>query len=81
MIGTITTGDLTHSEISAVIHKGLQIKTPDGRHANLAIIDDTGQVIESGDQVAMEAFLVSIASYKNLLKGQGHLRVTNHDNP
>lgn len=78
MIGNIKTGTLPTAEISAVIHKGLSVRTPDGKAARLAIIDENGQVVDAGDQVAMEAFLVSIASYKNLLKGQGHLRVTNH---
>jgi hypothetical protein len=79
MIGPIQTGTLQRSELSAVIHKGLSAKTADGKKARLAIIDEAGNVIEAGDQVAMEAFLVSIASYKNMLMGQGHLRVTSYD--
>jgi hypothetical protein len=79
MIGEIKTGTLTTSEISAVIHRGLSVKTNDGKPARLAIIDEHGNIIEAGDQVALEAFMVSIASYKNFLKGNGHLRVSNYD--
>jgi len=79
MIGPIETGTLQHSELSAVIHKGLSAKTADGKTARLAIIDEAGNVIEAGDQVAMEAFLVSIASYKNMLLGKGHMRVYSYD--
>jgi len=79
MIGIIKTGTLASAEISAVIHQGLRVTTPEGKTARLAIIDDAGNVIDAGDQVAKEAFMVAIASYKNFLKGQGHLRVTNHD--
>ena len=80
MIGHIATGSLGGAEISAVISQGLSIKTADGKAARLAIVDDAGKVVEIGDQVAREAFNVAIASYKNFLKGQGHLRVTVGDN-
>ncbi|WP_428827707.1 hypothetical protein ACLIKD_06865 [Azonexus sp. IMCC34842] len=78
MIGQIKTGTLAKADISAVIHQGLRVKTADGKPARLAIIDESGTIIEAGDQVAREAFNVSIASYKNFLIGNGHLRVTNH---
>jgi len=76
MIGTIRTGTLDAAEISAVIHQGLTVTAKDGRAARLAIIDEDGNMIEAGPAVAREAFNVSIASYKNFLKGMGHLRVT-----
>lgn len=76
MIGHITTGSLAGAEISAVISKGLSVKTADGKTARLAIVDEAGKVVDIGDQVAREAFNVAIASYKNFLKGQGHLRVS-----
>lgn len=76
MIGPIPTGTLACTEISGTISNGFSIKTADGRTAKLAIVDDNGTVIETGDQVAREAFNVAVASYKNFLKGQGHLRVS-----
>lgn len=74
MIGQIETGFLKHAEISAVIHEGLTV-TANGKRCKLAIIDEDGNIIEAGADVAREAFNVSIASYKQLLKGLGHLRV------
>lgn len=75
MIGKIRTGTLDTAEISAVIHQGLTVTTKDGRPARLAIIDGDGNIIAAGPTVEREAFNVSIASYKNFLIGQGHLRV------
>lgn len=75
MIGQIETGLLKTAEISAVIHQGLTVTMPDGRTGRLAIIDEAGQVIDASPNVAKEAWNVAIASYKNLLIGQGHLRV------
>lgn len=74
MIGQIKTGTLNNAQISAVIHEGLTIES-NGRRCQLAIVDESGNIIEAGDQVAREAFNVAIASYKQLLKGMGHLRV------
>jgi len=74
-IGEIKIGTLEHAQLSAVIFEGLQVQTADGRPARLAILDEAGNVIECGDQVAEEAWNVAIASYKNFLRGNGHLRV------
>lgn len=75
MIGPIPTGTLPGIEISGTISNGFSIKTADGRTAKMAIVDDSGTIIEAGDLVAREAFNVAVASYKNFLKGLGHLRV------
>lgn len=40
----------------------------------LAIIDDDGNVIVAGDDVAREAEAVALNNYRNTLKGQGYLR-------
>lgn len=74
MIGPIKTGTLRTAQISAVVHEGLNI-TANGQPCQLAIINADGQIIESGEQVAREAFAVAVESYKNMLKGMGHLRV------
>lgn len=75
MIGTIQTGKLNSAEISAVTHQGLTVKLADGSTGRLAIIDEAGAVVDASPAVAREAWLVSIASYKNFLVGHGHLRV------
>lgn len=74
MIGNIETGTLKRAEISAVIHQGLTVRTASGKPARLAIIDADGNILESGEDVAREAFNTAIACYKNFLRGQGHLR-------
>lgn len=81
MIGQIKTNTLTEAEISAVIHQGLTVKTPAGASAQLAIIDESGNVIVAGRAVEREAFNVAIACYKNFLIGQGHLRVFSGKTP
>lgn len=75
MIGPIQTGTLATAQISARIHSGLAVKLPDGRPGKLAIVDDSGAVVDASPAVAREAWLVAIASYKNFLIGQGHLVV------
>lgn len=75
MIGPIPTGFITSAEVSAVIHRGLSVKLPDGRKGKIAIVDDAGQVIDASPEVAREVFNVSIACYKNMWIGKGHLRV------
>lgn len=75
MIGDPTTGTLTHCEISAVSHEGLSITTADGKRGTLAVLDENGNIIETGPSVAFEAWNVAVLSYRNFLKGKGYLRV------
>jgi hypothetical protein len=63
------------ADISAVSHAGLRITTADGRPARLAIIDDDGELVAAGPDVAAAAWNVAIASYRQFLIGRGHLRV------
>lgn len=66
---------LEHAVLSGVAHEGLSVHTIDGRRARLAIVDDDGKVIEAGPGVEREAWRVAVESYRNFLRGQGHLRV------
>ncbi|MFL1551682.1 hypothetical protein ACI77I_21745 [Pseudomonas sp. D47] len=75
MIGIPKTGTLEKGRISANVTSGYQFTTVDGRPARLAIIDDQGNVVESGDAVAREAWNVCIAVVKNFKIGQGHIVV------
>lgn len=79
MIGTIETGMLKTSVMSGFCYEGLTVKTKDGKPARLAIIDENGNVIEDGPEVANEAWNVAIATYKNFLIGKGYIRV--HTSP
>jgi hypothetical protein len=66
---------LTRSVISAVAFDGLRIQTADGKPATLAIVDQDGRIVESGDAVLEEAWNVAILSYRRFLIGEGALRV------
>lgn len=73
MIGTQPTGTLQGIFIYATSHEGLHVLA-DGKPARLAIVDDNGQVIASGDDVAREAEAVALNNFRNTLMGKGYLR-------
>ncbi|MCD5993672.1 hypothetical protein KDX38_08560 [Pseudomonas sp. CDFA 602] len=75
MIGIPETGTLENGRIAANVTSGYKFTTADGRPARLAIIDDQGNVVESGEAVAREAWNVCIAVIKNFKIGQGHIVV------
>lgn len=79
MIGIPETDTLKSATISGVCFEGLSVKTHDGRPAMLAVVDGEGNILESGSQVAREAWNVTLAVYKNFLIGKGHLRI--HSSP
>lgn len=74
MIGTQPEGTISGVVISAVSHEGLSV-TVNGKPARLAILDDDGNIIAAGAQVAKEAEAVALNCYRNFLKGKGYLRV------
>jgi hypothetical protein len=67
--------DLDNSQVAAQAHTGLQITTADGRLARLAIIDEAGNVLDVGQPVADACWQAAVTSYRNMLIGQGHIRV------
>lgn len=79
MIGDPPTNTLEHAVISGSATTGLKITLRDGRHACLAILDEDGNVIESGPAVARECWNVAIECHRNFWKAQGHLVV--HTSP
>ena len=74
MIGDQPTGAIPGVVITAVIHEGLTVLA-NGKAARLAIVDEAGNILAAGDDVAREAEAVAGNCYRNFLKGQGHLRV------
>lgn len=70
---------IPHNKISSTIrgisYEGLSVTTPDGKPAKLAIIDSEGNIIDAGPDVAAAIWNVTIESYRNLMIGQGHLKV------
>ncbi|MFZ6686620.1 hypothetical protein ACO0K0_02595 [Undibacterium sp. SXout11W] len=75
MIGIPETNTLSNATISGVSHEGLTITLKNGKPAKLAIIDEDGHIIEAGQAVAKEAWNVTLAVYKNMMIGKGHLRI------
>lgn len=76
LIGPIENAGVLHgSVISAAAFEGLKVQTADGRPATLAVVDEDGKVIESGQQVLDEAWNVTMLAYRMFLKGQGKLHV------
>jgi len=74
MIGDQPVGALEGVVISAVSHEGLSVMV-DGRPARLAILNEDGDIVAAGAEVAREAEAVAVNSYRQFLKGQGFLRV------
>lgn len=75
------TGMLENSIISARCFEPFTVTTRDGKPARIAIIDDQGNIIDTGDAVAREAWNVMVNVYKNYLIGQGHVRFFSGDGP
>lgn len=80
MIGTQPTGAVPGVVISSVITEGLTVRA-NGKPARLAVIDDEGRVLASGDQVAREAEAVAINAYRNFLEGHGWLKTASKPIP
>lgn len=75
MVGDQLTGRVPGVVISKVAHEPLKV-TVEGKPAQLAIVAEDGTVIAYGAHVAREAAAVAINSYRAMLKGDGHLRVS-----
>lgn len=74
MIGTQPTGTLAGIHITAVAHEGLTV-TIDGSPGRLAVLDEAGNVVAEGAQVAKEAQAVAVNLFRSVLQAQGHLRI------
>lgn len=74
MIGQQPMGAISGVVISSVSHEGLRVLV-NGKPGRLAIINDDGQVVASGDQVAREAEAVAVNAYRGFLQGKGFLRI------
>lgn len=73
MIGTQRTGALPGVVIQATSHEGLLVDV-NGKRARIAIVDDEGNIIAMGPEVAREVEAVALNNYRNALQGKGFLR-------
>lgn len=65
---------LTNAKLSATC-AGIVAETPDGRPAKLAVVDESGAVLEAGEDVEKAAWLLMLLARRNFLEGNGHIRV------
>jgi hypothetical protein len=61
--------------ISALSHEGLSVTTADGRPAQFAILDEEGNIVAVGKEIAEAAWQASVNAYRQFLMGRGHLRI------
>lgn len=79
MKDSVPNPELQAARISATVSTGFNCTTVDGTPARLAIVDDAGNVIEAGADVAWAAWRVCIEVQENYWEGMGHLVV--HSSP
>jgi len=75
MKNSIPNPQLRAASISATVSTGYTVTTADGKRAQLAIIDENGNVLEAGQAVAWAAWRACIEVQENFWEGQGHLVV------
>lgn len=79
MKDSVPNPELQAARISATVSTGFNCTTADGKPARLAIVDEAGNVIEAGADVAWAAWRVCIEVQENYWEGMGHLVV--HSSP
>jgi hypothetical protein len=63
-----------HVDLSANCF-GIEAKTKDGKPARFAIVDESGKVLEAGENVNKAAWVMMRLALRNFLEGNGHLRI------
>lgn len=61
--------------ISATVSSGFNAATTTGKQARMAIIDEQGNILASGNDVAWAAWRVCVEVQENFWEGHGHLVV------
>ncbi|MDH4873048.1 hypothetical protein [Pseudomonas sp. BN515] len=79
MKNAIPNPPLQASRITANASTGFKVTTADGRPARLAVVDDEGNVIEAGQDLAWAAWRVCVEVQENFWEGMGWLEV--HTSP
>lgn len=71
--------ELAGAKLSATVSTGFTAHCESGAQARMAIIDDQGNILAAGDDVAWAAWRVCVEVQENFWEGQGHLVV--HTSP
>ncbi|WP_233866771.1 hypothetical protein [Paraburkholderia adhaesiva] len=66
---------LKHSTVTALMWERYRITSEDGKPATLAIIDEKGNVLDAGPEVARELWELALLAYRQYLSGEGLLRI------
>ncbi|WP_460415521.1 hypothetical protein [Pseudomonas sp. microsymbiont 2] len=70
---------LSGAKLSATVSTGFTAHSESGSRARMAIIDDQGNILAAGEDVAWAAWRVCVEVQENFWEGQGHLVV--HTSP
>lgn len=62
-------------EISGTISEGLKISGKNGVSARLAVIDDDGNILAEGQNLAKTIWNLVLQTLQNFWIGKGHIRV------
>ena len=63
------------ANLKATVSTGFTASGPEGQPARMAIVDDQGNILAVGDDVAWAAWRVCVEVQENFWEGQGHLVV------
>jgi hypothetical protein len=61
--------------LKATVSTGFTVTSPDGKPAQMAIVDEQGNILAAGDDVSWAAWRVCVEVQENFWEGQGHLVV------
>ena len=67
--------ELTEIEISGTITQGLKVSGKNGISARLAVIDDDGNILAEGPNLAKAIWNLVLQTLQNFWIGKGHMRV------
>lgn len=70
---------LNGASLRATVSTGFSVTGPEGQNARLAVVDEKGNILAAGDDVAWAAWRVCVEVQENFWEGQGHLVV--HSTP
>jgi hypothetical protein len=63
------------ASLKATVSTGFTASGPEGQPARMAIVDEQGNILAVGDDVAWAAWRVCVEVQENFWEGQGHLVV------
>lgn len=75
MKSAIPNTKLNGAQLSANVSTGFTVRSNSGKKARMAIIDDQGNILAAGEEVAWAAWRVCVEVQENFWEGQGHLVV------